>query len=55
MQFLSIKTSISCIFCSRLNFYLKKREEKFLATTICPLALPVGARIKKLISDSDLE
>ena len=57
MQFLTIKTSIPCIFNWCLNFYLKNREGKFLATTICPLATknlylsPVGARIKKLISD----
>ena len=38
LQFLSTKTSIPCIFYSCLNFYLKKREGEFLATTICPLA-----------------
>ena len=57
VQFWSIKTCIPCIFYSCSNFYLKKREGGFLVTTICPLAtkiytwLPVGARIKKLISD----
>ena len=29
MQFLSIKTSIPCIFYSRLNYYSKKREGEF--------------------------
>ena len=38
VQFLSIKTSIPCSFYSCLNSYLKNREGKFLATTICPLA-----------------
>ena len=38
VQFVSTKTSIPCIFYSCLNFYLKKREGEFLATTICPLA-----------------
>ena len=58
VQFLSTKTSIPCIFYSCLNFYLKKREGEFLATTICPLVTknlhllsPVGAQIKKLILD----
>ena len=32
------KTSITCILYSCLNFYLKKREGEFLATTISPLA-----------------
>ena len=38
LQYLSIKTSIPRIFYLCLNFYLKKREGGFLATTICPLA-----------------
>ena len=38
VQFLSIKKSIPCTFHSCLNFYLKKREGGFLATTIFPLA-----------------
>ena len=37
VQFLSIEMFIPCIFIHFLNFYLKKREGKFLATTICPL------------------
>ena len=36
-QFSNIKTSIPCIFYSCLNYYWKKREGEFLATTICPL------------------
>ena len=40
VQFLSIKTSIPCIFYLCCNFYLKKKEGEFLATTIIALWQP---------------
>ena len=57
VQFLSIKTSIRCIFYLCCNFYLKKREGEFWRPQFAlwrPKIYtwsPVGARIKKLISD----
>ena len=48
VQFLSIKKSIPCSVHSCLNFYLKKREGGFLATTICAL------ETKKFILDRQL-
>ena len=57
VQFLSIKTSIPCIFYSCLNFYWKKGRGDFWRPQFAlwrPKIYswsPVGASIKKLISD----
>ena len=57
VQFLSIKTSIPCIFYSCCNFYVKKGRGNFWRPQFALWRpniytwLPVGARIKKLISD----
>ena len=60
VQFLNTKMSIPCIFYSCLNIYLKKGRENFWwpQFALCRQKIyacsPVGAHVKKLISDPDL-